>query len=384
MRLRIGVNLLWLVPGVVGGSETYAVKLLDRLADRDDVDVTAFALPSFVEAYPELAVKMRTTTAPMSGGRQVVRRVGVENAWLPRKINAALLDVTHHLGGVIPPLCRGTSAVTVHDLQYLEYPQYFSEAKRRYLKASQGPSLKRADVVMAISDFTRRDILEHFDIDVSKVVVTPPVVSEAPHIGDADRHAVRESLGLQGDFVLYPAATYPHKNHLMLVRAFAAVAAEHDVTLVLTGATGAGAWGSAFSTQGEIAVLAEKLGVADKVRMLGYLPREQLLALYAEATMLAFPSRFEGFGLPVVEAMAAGCPVLAADATALPELVEGAGLLIDPDDEAEWTRQIARLLGKPTRRAELSAAGHKRATELALRDRTAPLVAGYRRAMGLA
>jgi glycosyltransferase involved in cell wall biosynthesis len=384
MTLRIGVNLLWLVPGVVGGSENYAVNLLDRLVQRDDVDVTAFALPSFVDAYPELASRMHTTTAPLTGGRQVVRRVGIENAWLPRKIRAALLDVTHHLGGVIPPLCRGTSAVTVHDLQYLAYPEYFSEAKRRYLGATQGPSLKHADAVMAISDFTRRDILEHFDIDESKVVVSPPVVSEAAPVSETVRHGVRESLDLQGDFVLYPAATYPHKNHLTLVRAFAAVAADHDVSLVLTGATGAGAWGSALSTAGQIAALADELGVGDRVRMLGYLPREQLLALYAEATMLAFPSRFEGFGLPVVEAMAAGCPVLAADATALPELVEGAGLLIEPDDVSEWTRQIGRVLGKPTRRAELSAAGRKRATELALRDRTAPLVTGYRRAMGLA
>jgi glycosyltransferase involved in cell wall biosynthesis len=383
VTLRIGVNLLWLAPGVVGGSESYAVGLLQRLVERDDIDVTAYALPSFTESYPDLAAAMRTVTAPLPGGRRVLRRVGVENAWLPSRIRGSMLDLTHHLGGVIPPLCRGTAAVTVHDLQYLAFPEYFSGAKRRYLAATQGPSLERADVVMAISRFTRLDILERFELDESKVVVVPPVVTVAPPVTDAARHDVRETYGLNGDFVLYPAATYPHKNHLMLVRAFAEVAAEHEATLVFTGATGAGQWGSALSTEADIAALAAKLGIAARVRTLGYLPREQLQTLYAEAALLAFPSRFEGFGLPVVEAMAAGCPVLAADATALPELVEGAGLLIDPDDVDEWARQLGRVLAKPTRREELGEAGLRRATELAARDPIVSLVNGYRRAMGL-
>jgi glycosyltransferase involved in cell wall biosynthesis len=383
MTLRIGVNVLWLAPGVVGGSETYAIGLLEKLVEHDDVVVVAFALPAFVESYPELAARLHTVTAPLPGGRHVVRRVGVENAWLPNKIRASLLDLTHHLGGVIPPMCRGTAAVTVHDLQYLAFPEYFTAAKRRYLGATQSPSLERADVVMAISRFTRTDILERFEVDESKVIVVPPVVVPAVPVSEAARHGVRETLGLPGDFVLYPAATYPHKNHLMLVRAFAQVAAEHEVTLVLTGATGAGAWGSALSTEADLVALADRLGVSERVRILGYLPREQLLALYAEAAMLVFPSRFEGFGLPVVEAMAAGCPILAADATALPELVEGAGLLIDPDDVDEWARQIGRVLGKQTRREELGEAARHRAAELATRDPIASLLKGYRMAMGL-
>jgi glycosyltransferase involved in cell wall biosynthesis len=383
MTLRIGVNVLWLAPGVVGGSETYAIGLLEKLVEHDDVVVVAFALPAFVERYPELAARLHTVTAPLPGGRHVVRRVGVENAWLPNKIRASLLDLTHHLGGVIPPMCRGTAAVTVHDLQYLAFPEYFTAAKRRYLGATQSPSLERADVVMAISRFTRTDILERFEVDESKVIVVPPVVVPAVPVSEAARHGVRETLGLPGDFVLYPAATYPHKNHLMLVRAFAQVAAEHEVTLVLTGATGAGAWGSALSTEADLVALADRLGVSERVRILGYLPREQLLALYAEAAMLVFPSRFEGFGLPVVEAMAAGCPILAADATALPELVEGAGLLIDPDDVDEWARQIGRVLGKQTRREELGEAARHRAAELATRDPIASLLKGYRMAMGL-
>jgi glycosyltransferase involved in cell wall biosynthesis len=284
---------------------------------------------------------------------------------------------------VIPALCRGRAAVTVHDLQYLAYPEYFSAAKRRYLEATQGPSLRRADIVMAISEFTRADILSRFDIDETKVVVVPPAVEIGPASTIAERLAVRESLGLQDDFIIYPAATYPHKNHLTLLRAFARVAAGREITLVLTGATGAGAWGSAISTGSEIESLAIELGIAEKVRLLGFLPRPQLLALYAEATMLAFPSRYEGFGLPVVESMAAGCPVLAADAAALPELVHGGGLLIDPDDIDAWAQQMERVLDDASLRGELITAGRWRIEELLASDPIEPLLAGYRAGIGL-
>jgi glycosyltransferase involved in cell wall biosynthesis len=383
MTLRIGLNLLWLAPGVVGGSENYATGLMKRLLDRDDIDITAFVLPEFAAAYPDLAAKLTLVVAPLPDGRHVVRRVGVENGWLPRKIRIANLDLTHHLGGVIPALCRGRAAVTVHDLQYLAYPEYFSAAKRRYLEATQGPSLRRADIVMAISEFTRADILSRFDIDETKVVVVPPAVEIGPASTIAERLAVRESLGLQDDFIIYPAATYPHKNHLTLLRAFARVAAGREITLVLTGATGAGAWGSAISTGSEIESLAIELGIAEKVRLLGFLPRPQLLALYAEATMLAFPSRYEGFGLPVVESMAAGCPVLAADAAALPELVHGGGLLIDPDDIDAWAQQMERVLDDASLRGELITAGRWRIEELLASDPIEPLLAGYRAGIGL-
>ncbi len=382
MTLRIGMNLLWLEPGVVGGSENYAIGLLRRLAERADIEVTAFALPNFVTAYPQLAQHLRTVVAPLPTGRHVVRRVAVENAWLPRQIRATNVDLTHHLGGVIPFGCRGKSAVTVHDLQYLTYPEYFSTVKRRYLNATQGPTLRRADVVMAISEFTRSEILRRFDIDASKVVVVPPAIEMVDVAEGSERRTVREFLGLRGGFLLYPAAPYPHKNHLMLLRAFAQACAKRDTTLVLTGATGAGAWGSAHSTQAQINALASELGIADKVRALGHLPRAQLLALYAEASMLVFPSRFEGFGLPVVEAMAAGCPVVAANATALPELVGDAGKLIDPDDVDGWATEIGRLLDDAEYRARLSLAGRRRIGELMNRDPTEALLAGYRQALG--
>jgi alpha-1,3-rhamnosyl/mannosyltransferase len=379
--LRVGINLLWLVPGVVGGSEAYATGLLERLVERTDVGITptAFALPGFERRYPRLASGLGAVIAPLPHGRHVVRRVLAENTWLPKQTHG--LDLMHHLGGLVPPRCRQPAAVTLHDLQYLAFPQHFSATKRRYLRAVQGRSLSRARVVMAISEFTRAQALAHFNLDADKVVVVPPVIRPASSASDKVRDDVRSALGVTRRFVLYPAAMYPHKNHLVLVRAFAQVAAEHDLELVLTGATGAGAWGSAHSTEAEIRALAASLGVADRVKLLGYLTTSELAALYAEAAMLAFPSRFEGFGLPVVEAMSMGCPVLAADATALHALVDDAGLLIDPDDVAAWANAISLVMADGAERARLAAAGKTRAAALAAVDPVDALVAAYRKAV---
>jgi glycosyltransferase involved in cell wall biosynthesis len=167
----------------------------------------------------------------------------------------------------------------------------------------------------------------------------------------------------------------------VLLKAFAEVVKSHDVTLVLTGSVGAGAWGSAHSTKAEIAELATRLGIERRLRIPGYVTTEQLAALYAGAAMLTFPSRFEGFGIPVVEAMAAGCPVVVADATALPDLVGDAGILIDPDDVAGWARVISSLLTDDVKRRELVAAGRARAASLAAADPVQHLVEVYRQAV---
>ena len=377
-ELRVGVNLLWLVPGVVGGSERYAVGLLSELVRRDDIEVSAFALPSFATGYPELATAAHTVVAPLPPGRHVVRRVLIENAWLPRQFAEHRVDVAHHLGGLLPR-CPVPAVVTLHDLQYLAYPEHFSMPKRRYLRLSQGRSLRRARFVAAISEFTRADAIQAFGLDPEKVVVIPPVLAPTQAPDDAAR--VRADLGLAREFILYPAAAYPHKNHETLLRAFAMIAGGRDIDLILTGATGAGAWGSARSATPRISQLAAELGIGERLRSLGYVSSAQLAALYGSAAALAFPSRFEGFGLPVVEAMSVGCPVIAADATALPALVGDGGLLVDPDDVDGWARELARVIDDHVVRAKLADAGRARFAELAAADTVDRLVDLYRKAL---
>ena len=381
MTLTVGINLLWLVPGVVGGSESYATGLLEQLVERDDVNVVAFGLPDFVRQYPALATAAHTIVPPLPSGRHVIRRVLIENAWLPRHLRGQKVDLVHHLGGIVPPGCRVPSVVTLHDLQYLAYPAYFSAAKRRYLALTQVRSLERATTVMAVSEFTRTQAIEAFHLDAAKVVVVPPVMQPSPPTPTARRDALLRDLGLRGEFIVYPAAMYPHKNHAVLLKAFAEIVKTHDVTLVLTGAVGAGAWGSAHSTKSELAALATRLGIERRLRLPGYVTAEQLSALYASAAMLAFPSRFEGFGFPVLEAMANGCPVVVADATALPALVGDAGILVGPDDVGGWARAIASLLTSNEERKELADAGRERAATLAATDSAQLLVDVYRKAV---
>ena len=160
---------------------------------------------------------------------------------------------------------------------------------------TQGRSLKRAEIVTTVSEFTRTQAIEAFGLDASKVVVVPPVVRPMPTVSDDRCAELLAELRVHAPYILYPAATYPHKNHAMLLEAFATVAKTYDVTLVLTGAVGAGAWGSAHSTHADLADLVTRLGIDDRVQSLGYVTKEQLAALYAGAVDARFPFPIRGF-----------------------------------------------------------------------------------------
>ena len=166
--------------------------------------------------------------------------------------------------------------------------------------------------------------------------------------------SVRDEYDIRGPFFLYPAITYPHKNHLVLVEAFAKVLEAHpDTILVLTGAKG--------SMEVRINSEISQLGISDRVKRLGYIPSGHLDALYREAVAMCFPSRFEGFGAPVLEAMGRACPVIAADATAIPEVVGEAGRLLSPDNADHWMQAMTDLLVDSELRTNLAKAGMERA-----------------------
>jgi alpha-1,3-rhamnosyl/mannosyltransferase len=182
---------------------------------------------------------------------------------------------------------------------------------------------------------------------------------------------------------VYPAASYPHKNHLVLVEAFAMVREKHpDVSLVFTGAKGSMQWGTAKSMEAPLAEEIRKRELKDSVRSLGYVPAADLEALYRSAVALTFPSRFEGFGAPVLEAMARRCPVIAADATALPEVVQDAGRLVSPDNPDQWAQAMSDLLESEDERARLQDAGVERAREYTWERSADILEDSYRLVLG--
>lgn len=357
---HVAVNLLWMVPGVVGGSETYMTRLLSGLLERDSgIDYTLFALPQFAEAHPELASNFRTEYAPLTGQMKSFRVAG-ENSWLAYQARRLKIDLIHHGGGTMPIVRATRSVLTIHDLQYLYFPEYFTKTKLAFLRTMVPRSAEAGRLVLVPSEFTRRSVIERLSIDPSIVIVVPHGI--APRKMFELPTDIRERYDISGPFFLYPAATYPHKNHLTLLEAFVKLLEKHpDATLVLTGAKAWQEWIIAREMAERITSEIRKLGIEPRVRQLGYVPAADLEALYREATALTFASRFEGFGAPALEAMARGCPVIAANATALPEVISDAGVLVSPDNADEWAVAMAQMITDDDLRKRLGEAGVERA-----------------------
>jgi len=377
----VGINLLWLVPGVVGGSETYTTRTLRGLAERySDLEYTLFALPDFATSHPDLARTFKTVYAPLSGRRKPARVLAGENTWLARQCRRLGIDLVHHAGGVVPLVRTGRTVLTIHDLQYLYYPEYFTRSKLAYLRRMVPRSADAARLILAPSEYTRRTVIERLDIDPSVVVVVPHGIS--PRALERPTADVRARYGITGRFFLYPAATYPHKNHLVLVQAVARLLETHpEVTLVLTGGRGSEQWGTTRSSEGRVAEEIRKLGIEERVRPLGYVSARDLDALYREAVALTFPSRFEGFGAPILEAWSRGCPVIAANATALPEVVGDAGYIVSPDNPEDWANAMWDLLEDEDLRLIYARAGAERASKFSWARSADALEDAYRHAL---
>ena len=370
----VGVNLCWMVPGTVGGTEAYLSRLLEGIAERPPAfDYRLFVLPGFAAVHSGLAEHFAHDVAPVSGARRSLR-VAAETTWLGNRARRAGIDVMHHGGGTVPPGPRRPTVLTIHDLQYLAYPAFFSQTKRRYLDAVMPRSARRSDIVITPSAFVRETVVEHLAVPADRILVVPvPIELHPPEPAPADDVRRRYALD-DRPFFLYPAITYPHKNHLVLVEAMTAVVDRHpEAVLVLTGGSGTA----------EPALEAEvfRRNLTAHVRRPGRVPAADLERLYLEATAMVMPSRYEGFGAPVVEAMQRRCPVVAADATALSEVVDGAGILVDPDDAEAWADAMCRLLDDDGVGAGLAERGVEHATLFAADRAAGVLEEAYRRAL---
>ena len=373
--MLFGCNLLWLVPGAVGGSETAVVSLLREIGDQapEDLELSLYVLDAFAATYPDLVERFPTRAVPLTG-RLKPLRVAAENTWLASQARHDGLDLVHHMNAVLPAVRRTAGIVTVHDLQPFDMPDNFHPVKRAYVHRTVPRSVRKSRLVLAPSQFVRGAIVDRFGIAPERVRTTLWGV-DAPST-QVTVGQVQARYGLPRRWFVYPAVTWPHKNHELLIRAFATVAAqEHDVVLVLTG-------GEAQSEESVRAQIAGT-GLRGRVRRTGLIPRNDMLAIVRGAVALAFPSRYEGFGLPVLEAMSLGTAVLAGDAAALPEVVGDAGLLIDPDDEDAWGEALLQLLHDGDERERLVAAGHRRVGAFSWANTARDTVAAYRDAIAV-
>lgn len=376
--MRIGVNLLFLVPGEVGGSEPLLTNLVRAVAASvadAGHEIVVFAVRGFGRAYPEIRDSTELVEAPwpsLPKANQGVR-ITAEHSWLPLQARRRGLDVIHHGVGTTPYLKTLPTVVTIHDVQYLHYPSNFTRLKRAWLRLNVPQAARRSEIVAVTSHFVERDIVEGYGVDPRRVAIVPFGGERlfGPHPTGADE--VRELYRLERPYFVFPGRSYPHKNHRLLIEAYAPLAEEAD--LVLTGPR--------WFLDPEIATAARHLGLMGKVRHLGLVPRAHLAGLYEGAVALAYPSRFEGFGAPVLEAWSMGCPVISSNAAALPEVVGEAGILLDPDDIQGWTQTMTTVLSNPRLREELTELGAKRSMEFTWERAATAQIAAYEQAYDL-
>ncbi|HLU43189.1 MAG TPA: glycosyltransferase family 1 protein [Microthrixaceae bacterium] len=374
------VNLTWLVPGVVGGSEESVTDALRavRAEGPDDLALHLAVLAPFAAAHPDLASAYGCSVLPLDG-RNKALRVLAEQTWLARTTRRVDAAVVHHAGGVVPLVHPRRVVLTIQDLQPLDQPHNFAPAKRAYIRAMAGRSARAAQVVTVPSEFSRGRVVELLGVDPARVVVVPWFPRPAPSPSDPASGEPGELLppAVAGGrpYFLYPAITYPHKNHLVLLEAFARVAAsDPDVALVLTGGEAA--------TEAEVRERIARPDLRGRVARTGRVPAATLEVLYRHATAVVVPSRYEGFGLPVLEAQLRGCPVVSSSAGSLPEVARPEDL-VDPDDVTAWAEAMHCVLRlSAPERAERVAAGRRLAAAFTPGRTAAGLLGAYRQALG--
>ena len=367
MTLRVDVNLLWLAPGRVGGSEQYLTRQLAGLPAGADVAPRLFVQAPFLAAHPDLSARFDTVPLPVDRDWRGLR-ILAEHTWLWARTRGA--DLVHHGGGTLPLGARGPAVLTIHDLQYRTFPQYFSPARRRYLEQMVPRSARRAAVVATPSDFVRGTVIDAFGIDPERVMTVLHGVpaAEAPDTAAVARALDRFGLGGRR-YVVYPAITHPHKRHDLLVEAIARVP---DLTLVLIGGEGA--------AERDVQAAITRSGGADRVVRPGRVSDDERDALVAGAVAMAFPSEYEGFGAPLVEAMRLGTPVVCSAHPAVREVVGDAAFVVREPTPSAWAAALAAVAAG---RDDLVVAGRARARAFTPERSGAALVEAYQRAVAL-
>lgn len=280
---------------------------------------------------------------------------------LARKLKADLV----HLQYSASPLLRTPFVTTVHDVSFFVGPQWFKPKDRLLLRSSVPRAARRARAVLTVSEASKRDIVKHLSVPAEKVIATylaPHPDLQAPPANQVSHRL--GSLGVAGLYTLSVSTRWPRKNMDLAVRAMERLSPSWTHRLMLTGKAG---WGEA--AQGR------------RTQAVGYVGMEDLAALYAGADLYVCPSLYEGFGLPVVEAFAMGCPVVVGPGGSLPEVAGDAGLVLPDYDVETWHSAIESLLGDPDRRAAMAEAGRQRANEFSWTKMAQGVWTAYERAM---
>ncbi len=332
--MRVGLSLLTLSPGDMGGSETYArelVRALGRVGTLDYAVIVPARARDAAEGLPAVEVK----DAPV-GTRGPLRILTTAlQARRTKEVGDHLgtFDAIHYPLTVPSPRVQAPTVVTLHDVQHRDLPEFFGPARRSFRRLAYDRAARSATAVVVTSEFVRGRASEVLDLDPARIHVVPLGIDHSVfRPGEEEREPI----------LVYPARGWPHKNHARLFQAFASLRETRpQLRLVLTGGG-----------------LERLEPLPEGVESLGEIPASQLASLYRRAACLVYPSLYEGFGIPPLEAMACGCPVAASTAGAIPEVCGDAAVLFDPTDVEAMA---AAMLEADSRRDELAKLGLTRA-----------------------
>jgi glycosyltransferase involved in cell wall biosynthesis len=367
----------------MGGLETYLRNLLDSLQriDHDNSYVVlcddhyAKEFQLFNESFR--IVSMNYTQPSLMWLVRGVLRNTVKLDILRPAFNRLKVDAIHHPFSILNPMSiKLPSVLTFVDMQHEFLPQFFSPSEMKMRKEFSRPSAEQATRIIAISEHVKSSLVERYGISPRKIDVI--------YLGYDSRYRVydtgilqetRSKYGLHRPFMYYPGATWPHKNHKMLLAALSIMKNRYpfDGQLVLTGI--------AKKSYSDILEEMRRSGLGDMVKVLGYLPYEELPYLYNLARIMVFPSLFEGFGIPLVEAMACGCPIACSNATSIPEVVGDAGVIFDPYSPEDMAEKIWKLWNDEKQLKAMRVRGMERAKMFNWEDTARRTIEVYRKAV---
>lgn len=374
---HIGLNLVFLVPGQTGGMEVAARELVPRLLD---IAPPGMRLTAFINRETTAAKdgpwgeSMPAITVPVNAGSRPQWVLG-EQALLPLLARGANVSLMHSLASTAPATGPFRRVVTVHDLIYAKFPEAHGGVRALAMRGLVPLAVRRSDRVIAISQSTRSDLEAMLGTPPGKIDVIPQGLGQPRRVAAPPTSQTRERLAL-GDrrVLLCLSAKRPHKNLPALIGALSRIPPDRRPIVLMPG----------YPTPHEAQLhdLAGQLGVEGDLRLLGWISGEDLEGLWSVADGFVYPSLYEGFGLPVLEAMARGVPVACANASSLPEVTGDAAMMFDPHSEVEIAGAIERLLSEPELVARLCDAGARQAARFTW-ERTAKLtVQTYQRTLG--
>ena len=356
--MRIGINALFLLPGKVGGSETYIRNLVRELSRSSGNDTFFLFINRESEGtFDAVAPGVTVVACPIRAENRPARILW-EQFILPFQVRRHKIDVLLSAGMTAPFFCPATSVLVLFDLQHINQPRNFPFLYLLFLRSIIYLSAKSADGVVTISEQAKNDIIRHYQVPARRIAVTHLGVDHDMFLPrpSPDAKAIRDAYKLPERFLLYAASSLPHKNHERLLQAFALVRERvPGLWLVLIGARDQG--------EAELRRKIQALGLENYVPLLGWLPFEHVPALYQSCDAFVYPTLHEGFGLPVIEAMACGAPVVCSRIEPLLEVAGDAALFVDPHDPVAIAEGITTALEDEAARKLLIEKGLERARQ---------------------